>query len=169
MSAFFAVTYKVRKAHSVPIIENCPFSLYNSDPFTCSDPFLTTTKTFSVNLINCIVFDDQIPVASAKNICLFRQRHSASFQYVLMPLSSVMIVSHKYPPKYVCSFIAHTNIQNIVFFRIVKVSPNIFYANYGTKTQSAAILSYPIPGQSQNNAASGQDEKSSTSSASLTR
>lgn len=122
MSAFFAVTYKVRKAHSVPIIENCPFSLYNSDPFTCSDPFLTTTKTFSVNLINCIVFDDQIPVASAKNICLFRQRHSASFQYVLMPLSSVMIVSHKYPPKYVCSFIAHTNIQNIVFFRIVKVS-----------------------------------------------
>lgn len=122
MSAFFAVTYKVRKAHSVPIIENCPFSLYNSDPFTCSDPFLTTTKTFSVNLINCIVFNDQIPVASAKSICLFRQRHSASFQYVLMPLSSVMIVSHKYPPKYVCSFIAHTNIQNIVFFRIVKVS-----------------------------------------------
>ena len=106
MSAFFAVTYKVRKAHSVPIIENCPFSLYNSDPFTCS----------------CIVFNDQIPVASAKSICLFRQRHSASFQYVLMPLSSVMIVSHKYPPKYVCSFIAHTNIQNIVFFRIVKVS-----------------------------------------------
>ena len=104
MSAFFAVTYKVRKAHSVPIIENCPFSLYNSDPFTCSDPFLTTTKTFSVNLINCIVFNDQIPVASAKSI------------------SSVMIVSHKYPPKYVCSFIAHTNIQNIVFFRIVKVS-----------------------------------------------